>query len=256
MTPSFAKARNRHAGALVVAHRGHSAAAPENSVAALDRAIVAKADIVECDVRIAGDGVPVVSHDADLQRLAGRSIKIADTPSLVLEAVANDAGASVPALARLMAAAFGRVPLMLDVKSGDPEVIDAIAEVRAETRFRPEDLVLGLRVPEQVETARRRLPDAPILALHGASAPLQAFLDPGVRLVRLWEAEATAAEIRVLAERGCRVWVTTGGPDTGRPVGDITEAALAALLETGVAAVLVNDPDLARRVLAREPAFS
>lgn len=256
MTPTFARVRDRHAGALIVAHRGHSAAAPENGIAALDRAVASKADLVECDVRIAGDGIPVVSHDRDLQRLAGRPIKIAETPSLVLEAVANDAGASVPALARLMAAAFGRVPLMLDVKTVDPEVLEAIADVLAETRFRQEDVVLGLRAPELVEAARRCMPNSPILALHGLSAPLQAFVDLGVHLVRLWEARASAAVIRSLAERGCAVWVTTGGPGTGRAVGDTTEQALAAVLEAGAAGVLVNDPDLARRVQAREPAFS
>lgn len=236
---------------LVIAHRGHSAAAPENSLAALDRAVAAGADVVECDVRLASDGIPVVSHDADLQRLAGRSIKVADTPAAVLEAVAGDAGASVLPLARTMAAALGRVPLMLDVKSTDPLVLEAVAQIAREVRFREEDMVLGLRVPELVDGARRYLPDAVILALHGQTAPVEPFLEAGVRLVRLWEAGVGRTQVRALTEQGCTVWATTGGAGTGRAVGDATPGTLAAVLDAGVAGVLVNDPDLGRETVRR-----
>ena len=252
MSPAPTGGSRRVLRTQVVAHRGHSAAAPENSLEALRLAVAAGADLVECDVRLAADGIPVVSHDADLQRLAGRSIRIADTPAAVLEAVANDAGASVLPLTRLMAAALGRLPLMLDVKSTDPLVLETIAQAAREARFREEDIVLGLRVPELVEPARAFLPNAVVLALHGPSAPAGAFLAAGVRLVRLWEAATDRDAVRGLTDQGAVVWVTTGGPGTGRAVGDVTEEALSGLLQTGIAGVLVNDPDLARTVRARD----
>lgn len=235
----------------MIAHRGHSAAAAENSIAALDRAIVAGADVVECDVRVAGDGVLVVSHDPDLLRLAGRSIAVADTPAAVLQAVARDAGAEIPELTELMAAARSRMPLMLDVKSGDPLIIPMIAEAAKSARLRPEDLILGLRSPSQVGAATLHLPDAVRLALPGAATPVAAFVDLGVRLIRLWEAAAGAAAIRALAERGCRAWVTTGGQGTRRAVGDADERVLDALLRAGVTGLLVNDPGLGRRAVDR-----
>lgn len=246
--------RRRLSGPLVIAHRGHSAAAPENSLEALDRAVASGADLVECDVRIAADGVPVVSHDADLQRLAGRAIRVAETPAAVLEAVASDAGASVLPLARLMRAAFGRMPLMLDIKSTDPQVLAAVRDAALEARFREQDLVLGLRVPDLVPAAARRLPNAVVLALHGGSASVDEFLAAGVRLVRLWEVEAGGPQIRALSERGCSVWVTTGGTGTGRPVGDADAAGLRSVFDAGAAGVLVNDPDLAIRVVADDVA--
>jgi glycerophosphoryl diester phosphodiesterase len=53
---------------LIIAHRGSSAAAPENTLAAFGRAFDDGADGIELDVRLASDGVPVVIHDATLQR--------------------------------------------------------------------------------------------------------------------------------------------------------------------------------------------
>jgi glycerophosphoryl diester phosphodiesterase len=55
---------------LIIAHRGTSAFAPENTLAAFRRAIEDEADGIEFDVRISKDGVPVVFHDSTLQRMA------------------------------------------------------------------------------------------------------------------------------------------------------------------------------------------
>ncbi len=57
---------------LVVAHRGASAYAPENTLAAFRMALDAGADGIEFDVRLAKDGVPVVIHDATLERTGSR----------------------------------------------------------------------------------------------------------------------------------------------------------------------------------------
>lgn len=53
---------------LVIGHRGASADAPENTLAAFALALDGDADGVEFDVRLARDGVPVVIHDATLRR--------------------------------------------------------------------------------------------------------------------------------------------------------------------------------------------
>ncbi|HEY0100172.1 MAG TPA: glycerophosphodiester phosphodiesterase family protein [Pyrinomonadaceae bacterium] len=55
---------------LVIGHRGASKVAPENTLAAFERALADGADGIEFDVRLARDGVPVVIHDATLKRTA------------------------------------------------------------------------------------------------------------------------------------------------------------------------------------------
>jgi len=54
--------------AEIVAHRGYSARAPENTVAALEMAIAARADALEFDLHAASDGSPYLFHDATLER--------------------------------------------------------------------------------------------------------------------------------------------------------------------------------------------
>lgn len=52
----------------LIAHRGYSAAAPENTLAAVRAAHQAGATWVELDVQLLGDGTPVIWHDADVAR--------------------------------------------------------------------------------------------------------------------------------------------------------------------------------------------
>ncbi len=53
---------------LIIGHRGASAVAPENTLAAFSRALADGADGLELDVHLARDGVPVVVHDSNLRR--------------------------------------------------------------------------------------------------------------------------------------------------------------------------------------------
>lgn len=55
---------------LIIGHRGASAVAPENTLAAFSRALRDGADGIEFDVRLSRDRVPVVIHDASLKRTA------------------------------------------------------------------------------------------------------------------------------------------------------------------------------------------
>jgi len=60
---------------VVIAHRGHSEEAPENSIAAFHKAIEAKADMIELDVRLSSDNEFVVFHDKKLNRTSnGRGL--------------------------------------------------------------------------------------------------------------------------------------------------------------------------------------
>lgn len=233
----------------VIAHRGHSAAAAENSVSALERAIAAGADTVEADVRISSDGIAVVSHDAHLSRLAGDDGVVADLSAEELDTRARRAGAEIPRLSTLMRAARGRVPLMLDVKARDPIVLTHIVSAANEADFPASAIILGLRDAALVLPCRNQLPDAGILALHGEGAPLLSFRNADVTLVRLWEAQADPATVSGLRSQGCTLWVTTGGPDTGRAVGDATPESLTHLIAAGIDGILVNDPDLGRHVI-------
>lgn len=70
---------------LIIAHRGASAIAPENTLAAFRQAIADGAEGIEFDVRPAGDGVPVVFHDAKLNRVGRCEGRVIDFSSKQLQ---------------------------------------------------------------------------------------------------------------------------------------------------------------------------
>ena len=63
---------------LIIGHRGASAVAPENTIAAFREAIAVGADGIEFDVRLSRDGVPVVIHDSTLRRTGGLPQQVND----------------------------------------------------------------------------------------------------------------------------------------------------------------------------------
>ena len=66
---------------LIIAHRGSSALAPENTLASFQKAIEDGAEGIEFDVRLSKDGVPMVFHDASLRRICGKAMKVSDVYS-------------------------------------------------------------------------------------------------------------------------------------------------------------------------------
>lgn len=76
----------------VIAHRGSSAEAPENTLAAFEAAVQRGADALELDVRLTADGAPVVIHDSTLDRTTDGSGPVAAQTLAELRSV--DAGSS------------------------------------------------------------------------------------------------------------------------------------------------------------------
>lgn len=64
---------------LIIAHRGASATAPENTLAAFRKAVEDGAEGIEFDVQLSGDDIPVVFHDFDLARIAGMQNSISNS---------------------------------------------------------------------------------------------------------------------------------------------------------------------------------
>jgi glycerophosphoryl diester phosphodiesterase len=222
------------ASPLLIAHRGASALAPENSLDALEAAIATGADLVEADVRMSSDGVPVVTHDPDLRRTHGRPVEVGAVTAAGLEAC------GVLRLAALVAAAAGRIPLLLDLKEDGEPYWDRVV---AATRHVPRDeVVYGVRSPGALARLRARRGDARTLGLLPPAA-LPHFAAEGGTIARLWEGELSAA-IGTTRALGLPVWVTAGGRGTA---GEATAEGLHAILAFGVDGVLLNDPRLLPR---------
>ena len=108
----------------VIGHRGAGGVAPENTRAAIERAISAGAQWVEIDVQETADGEVVVMHDSDLMKNAGVDLKVWD--ATVDEITAVDVGTSfdpqfhderVPTLREILNLCKGRIGIIIELKS-------------------------------------------------------------------------------------------------------------------------------------------
>jgi glycerophosphoryl diester phosphodiesterase len=126
---------------LRIAHRGASARAPENTLAAFREAVRLGADAVECDVRLSGDGKPVVIHDDTVDRTTDGRGAVSRLPLADLRRL--DAGSwfatrfrgeRIPTLEETFEVARGRCGLNLEVKSGASGADEAGATIRAVAR--------------------------------------------------------------------------------------------------------------------------
>jgi glycerophosphoryl diester phosphodiesterase len=117
---------------LIIGHRGASAVAPENTMAAFREALAVGADGIEFDVRLTRDGVPVVIHDSTLRRTGGLPRRVAeltwdeiskvDVGSWFGKSFANETVPSLAELFRLFQS--NNSTLYLEMKS------DAVADQR------------------------------------------------------------------------------------------------------------------------------
>ncbi|MFC0211961.1 glycerophosphodiester phosphodiesterase [Paenibacillus chartarius] len=108
---------------LVMAHRGSSGSAPENTKASVLKAIEDGAGYAEIDVQETRDGVVVLLHDDNLRRTANinKSIWEIDSSEALKADVGawykpNFAGETLPALEEIMKLAKGRIKLNIELK--------------------------------------------------------------------------------------------------------------------------------------------
>jgi glycerophosphoryl diester phosphodiesterase len=225
----------------VYAHRGASAAQPENTVAAFEAAVAMGADGVELDVRRTADGALAVHHDAHLAD--GR---------LVCEVVSADLPSEVPSLAEALAAC-GDLVVNVEVKNWprdpdhDPTQAVATAVARLVAPMGERVLVSSFNLAD-VDRVRALDPSIPTatLALFGPDADVAGrFVDRarrrGHRAVHPHHGAVTAHLVDLAHAAGLAVntW-TVDDPDRIRH--------LAAL---GVDGIVTNAPDVALRALGR-----
>ena len=127
--------------AEIIAHRGYSGRAPENTLAAIRAALAAGAEAVEFDLHTTADGVPVLLHDETLDRTTDRSGPVAAVELAALNGAdagswfsEDFAGEPVPSLADALALlAPEAVTIYPEVKrTGRPEELHRVVEaVRA-----------------------------------------------------------------------------------------------------------------------------
>jgi len=200
---------------LVIAHRGSSGERPENTLSAFERAIEDAADMIETDLHLSRDGVVVIHHDAELERL-GEAGEIRDRTAAELAELNAAPGLStaerIPTLLDILDGFASRVQFNLELKVGaDDEAYEGMEDVVVsaveERGLLPRILFSSFydpvlrRLRERCASARIALlvsPRANFKIVDRARALEAEAINPDVRLVTSdLVAEAHAADLRV-----------------------------------------------------------
>jgi glycerophosphoryl diester phosphodiesterase len=153
-------------GTAIIAHRGASFDAPENTIAALRLGFEQGADAAECDVHLSQDGRIVVIHDADTARVAGSKLAVVTQTAAALQALDASQwgkwkGSAFAGQIPLLADALRVVPagkrLFIELKVG-AEILPELAAVIRASRLVPAQLPLITFDLETARAAKRLLP--------------------------------------------------------------------------------------------------
>jgi glycerophosphoryl diester phosphodiesterase len=232
--------------AVVIAHRGASAAAPENTLAAVAAAIDARADWIEIDVQQSADGGVFVFHDSDFKRVRG--------PAKPLRMMRDDeiatidvgswkspafAGERVPRLAEVLALCKDRAGVLIELKYYGPrrDLEARVVEEVEDAGMTDEVMVMSLS-HEGVRKIRELRPAWRVGLLSSVALGKVARLD--LDFLGLNARTTSRQRVREAQRRGVQVHVWT--------VNDPVDMAVQ--LGRGVDGLITDHPALARQVLA------
>lgn len=243
---------------IVVAHRGASSTRPENTIPSFEEAIRLGAGMVEFDVRLSRDDVPVVIHDPAVDRTTdGRGLVHELTAAQLssLDAGTEAVPTPVPTLAEVLRCVSGRAAIAVEIKNipGEPAfeptrepIVEAVHGELERQGFDGPVLVISFN-PSSIAASKLVAPDVPTgflttdlvpprEALAFAASAEHDMVLPGTRA----SIPAGPSFVDEVHAAGLRLgtW-TVDDPETVRM-----------LLDRGFDAVASNDPGMALAVRA------
>ncbi len=223
---------------LIIGHRGASADAPENTLAAFALALAQNADGIEFDVQLCADGVPVVMHDDTVDRTSDGTGRVADLTLAELRQLTIEKEHTIPTLDEVFAT-LGRETLYnveLKAMGRDGGLAAAVAGCIISHGLGDRVIVSSFS-PFVVRLARDALP---------AAVPVAHLREH--RLMRLAHTFVHAAAdhpARGLVDEALMAWARRRGLRVNVwTVDDPAEAAR--LIELGVHGIITNRPGALR----------
>lgn len=237
---------------LVIAHRGASMVAPENTMAAIRRAVADGADWVEIDVQETADGQVVVFHDSDFKRLAGESLTIWDVQSSQLPGLdigswfaPEFASETTPTLRQVLELCRNRSGVLIELKyyGHDQQLEQRVIDIVEDAGMQQQVMVMSLSY-EGVQKVRKLRPDWKIGLLSTVALGDITQLD--VDFLGLNSRAATKALIHRAHSHDMEIYVWT----VNDPI-DISTMA-----SRGVDGLITDAPDVALDVLRQRMELS
>lgn len=236
---------------LVASHRAVHHELPENSLPAIREAIRLGVDIIEIDVKVSKDGIPMLMHDGKVDRTTtGKGDLETQTFEALrkLRLVSNGkvTEETIPTLEEALQIAKGRILVDLDLKTDQIEkVIEVVKKVGGE------DFVFffdsDYEILSKVDAASKKfmlMPRAHSLAM--ADSALTRFKP---EVIHIDEDFYTAEVTSLIRKKGARVWINAlGKPDAEIRKGNAREA-LKNLTKEGANIIQTDEPEKVIREL-------
>lgn len=165
-----------------IAHRGAAGYAPENTIAAFDKAIEMKADYIEMDIQRSKDGELVIIHDTSVDRTTEGSGYIKDLTFNELRSLdagswkgTEFAGEKIPTFDEILDKYHGKIGILLELKAPElyPGIEESIAqELKDRNLDKPqnEKMILQSFNFESMKKMNTLLPNVPIGVLTWSKA--------------------------------------------------------------------------------------
>ena len=243
-----------HDRPLIIAHRGASAAAPQNTLAAFRQAMELGADGVELDVQLSADGAVVVIHDFAVDKTTDGTGRVATKTLLELEAL--DAGAKfspqfagerIPTLAQVFEVLQGKLLVNVELKDFNPRssalaapVVEVVRKHAMEKR-----VLFSSFNPFALRAVKRLAPQIPAGLLY---APNLAIYLRRAWLAPLVPHEARHPESSMVTARTMKWYRARGFCVNVWTVDDPAE--MRRLIALGVDGIITNRPDVLSQIVA------
>ena len=229
----------------IMAHRGASAAAPENTMAAIVKAISAKAQWVEIDVQRTTDDAVVVIHDRDLMIIGGDPIVV--TESYLRTITAVDVGSwfdpkfanqRIPTLEEVLRRCKNKIKVNIELKyyGWDERLAQRVIEIVENTEMENDIVVMSLQ-PEAVRQVKDMRPSWQVGLLSAAA--LSDIVHEDADFLAVHSRMATLNFVRRVHDAGKLLHVWTINDTVG----------MMKMFDLGVDALITDKPDLAIRLL-------
>lgn len=232
----------------IIAHRGSSFIAPENTLASAKLAWEQNADAVECDIYLSKDNKVMVMHDGNTKRTTGQSFKISETNSDVLRTLnagswkdAEYEGEKIPFLEELIATVPANKKLVVEIKCG----IDALPTLKqvVDKSGKTDQLVFIAFDWGTILAAKQMFPENACYWLSSSAADVQVKMDDvaknGLDGINLNNKIIDQETVKKAKDLGFEVLSWT--------IDDPVEVKR--LISLGVVAITTNRPDLIRSII-------
>ena len=153
---------------LIIGHRGAAGVAPENSLEALRAGVEAGADMLEFDIHLTHDRVPVLIHDNNLMRTHKKRSFIHSTSLAELRQVTADTDSPIITLEEVLDEYFGKVLLNIEIKQrGTAKEIIALLTRKYVKRKSDWDLLaFSSFLAGELRALRKLAPESNLWLLH------------------------------------------------------------------------------------------